>query len=100
LAKSKLAEEPKLAEYEAKRDFARTGEPRGRGAAAAAPKLRFVIQKHDATRLHYDFRLELDGVFKSWAVTTSPSLDPPPGGGPRFRADPFRLSIIKVANGR
>jgi bifunctional non-homologous end joining protein LigD len=66
----------KLADYEAKRDFAKTAEPRGVGKAAASKRLRFVIQKHDATRLHYDFRLELDGVFKSWAVTRGPSLDP------------------------
>ncbi|HEU4829608.1 MAG TPA: DNA polymerase ligase N-terminal domain-containing protein [Gemmatimonadales bacterium] len=64
-----------LAEYEAKRDFSRTGEPRG-GKAAASKKLRYVIQKHAASRLHYDLRLELDGVMKSWAVPKGPSLDP------------------------
>jgi hypothetical protein len=66
----------KIAEYEAKRDFAKTREPSGRGKVQASNRLRFVIQKHDATRLHYDLRLELDGVFKSWAVTKGPSLDP------------------------
>jgi bifunctional non-homologous end joining protein LigD len=65
-----------LAEYEAKRDFAKTDEPSGRRKVAASTRLRFVIQKHDASRLHYDFRLEADGVFKSWAVTKGPSLDP------------------------
>jgi bifunctional non-homologous end joining protein LigD len=64
-----------LAEYEAKRDFARTPEPRG-GQVPASKKLRYVIQKHDASRLHYDLRLELDGVMKSWAVPKGPSLDP------------------------
>src|SRR5471032_1117101 len=65
-----------LSPYRAKRDFAFTSEPAGKVAAAAGAGLRFVIQRHDATRLHYDFRLELDGVFKSWAVTRGPSLDP------------------------
>jgi len=66
----------KLGAYEAKRDFTRTSEPRGEGRVAASSRARFVIQKHAATRLHYDFRLELNGVFKSWAVTRGPSLDP------------------------
>jgi bifunctional non-homologous end joining protein LigD len=65
-----------LAEYEAKRDFAKTEEPSGRGKVPASKQPRFVVQKHAATRLHYDLRLELDGVFKSWAVTKGPSLDP------------------------
>ena len=66
----------KLAVYRAKRDFKKTAEPSGAKKVAASKRLRFVIQKHAATRLHYDFRLELDGVFKSWAVTRGPSLDP------------------------
>ncbi len=65
-----------LATYRAKRDFRQTEEPSGKEAVAASKELRFVIQRHDATRLHYDFRLELDGVFLSWAVTKGPSLDP------------------------
>src|SRR5579863_2396541 len=65
----------KLSAYRKKRDFAKTAEPSG-GQVGAAAHRRFVIQKHDATRLHYDLRLELDGVFKSWAVTRGPSLDP------------------------
>jgi bifunctional non-homologous end joining protein LigD len=66
----------KLSAYQAKRDFARTTEPDGSAAAPADGHLRFVIQRHDATRLHYDLRLELDGVFKSWAVAKGPSVDP------------------------
>src|SRR5579885_2958481 len=66
----------RLSTYHAKRDFRRTPEPRGRIARGVRKSLRFVVQRHDATRLHYDFRLELDGVFKSWAVTKTPSLDP------------------------
>jgi bifunctional non-homologous end joining protein LigD len=65
-----------LASYRAKRDFQQTAEPSGKIPVPAAEQLRFVIQRHDATRLHYDFRLELDGVFLSWAVTKGPSLDP------------------------
>ena len=66
----------KLSTYQAKRDFSKTAEPSGERAVAPSKRPRFVIQKHAATRLHYDFRLELDGVFKSWAVTRGPSLDP------------------------
>ncbi|HVN46623.1 MAG TPA: DNA ligase D, partial [Steroidobacteraceae bacterium] len=66
----------KLTLYRAKRDFSKTGEPSGEVAVAPSERLRFVIQKHAARRLHYDLRLELDGVFKSWAVTKGPSLDP------------------------
>ncbi|NUU42046.1 DNA ligase D [Tardiphaga robiniae] len=62
--------------YRRKRDFALTKEPAGQIVVAPAKRRRFVIQKHDATRLHYDLRLEMDGVFKSWAVTRGPSMDP------------------------
>ena len=68
-----------LAEYNRRRDFAKTAEPAGKSGRSKAGKgegFSFCVQKHDATRLHYDFRLELDGVLKSWAVTKGPSLSP------------------------
>lgn len=77
-----MAVTKKLAAYHAKRDFTVTAEPKGalpKGAARQDGKgiyPRFVIHKHDATRLHYDLRLEVDGVFRSWAVTRGPSIDP------------------------
>jgi DNA ligase D-like protein (predicted 3'-phosphoesterase) len=71
----------KLTEYERKRDFEKTSEPsggkRGKGGGKAKRRHpRFTIQKHAATSLHYDFRLEVDGVLASWAVPKGPSLDP------------------------
>ncbi|MEO7635060.1 MAG: DNA ligase D [Sphingomicrobium sp.] len=63
-----------IAAYNQKRDFKKTAEPKGRKLKGAGDS--FVVQKHDASRLHWDFRLELDGVLKSWAVPKGPSLDP------------------------
>ncbi len=63
-----------LSTYRAKRNFGVTAEPRGK--VARGKGYRFVIQRHAATRLHYDLRLEFDGVYRSWAVTKTPSLDP------------------------
>jgi bifunctional non-homologous end joining protein LigD len=64
-----------LQKYNEKRDFNKTAEPKA-GKSSDKSKLQFVIQKHDASRLHYDFRLEMDGVLKSWAVPKGPSTDP------------------------
>lgn len=68
-----------LTEYHRKRHFRKTAEPKGTVARRKPSKqspLSFVVQKHAATRLHYDLRLELDGVLKSWAVPKGPSLNP------------------------
>lgn len=67
-----------LSEYRAKRDFGRTTEPAGdtEATAGGGAPLRFVVHKHAATRLHYDLRLEWDGVLRSWALPKGPSLDP------------------------
>lgn len=68
--------EDRLKDYRAKRDFGRTSEPAGDAGALPSSARRYLIQKHAATRLHFDLRLEQDGVLKSWAVTRGPSLDP------------------------
>src|SRR4029078_4181864 len=70
-----MARSDPLAEYNRKRDFKRTAEPAGERAHSEGGN-RFIVQKHAATRLHWDFRLETDGVLKSWAVTKGPSPDP------------------------
>ena len=74
-SKAPMAPEPELSEYRRKRDFSRTTEPQG-GRTRATHYPEFVIQKHAASSMHYDLRLEYDGVMKSWAVPKGPSLDP------------------------
>jgi DNA ligase D-like protein (predicted 3'-phosphoesterase) len=70
-----MAKKEATRDYRNKRDFRRTSEPSGRASSSHDEPL-FVIHKHDARRLHYDFRLEVDGVLKSWAVPKGPSTDP------------------------
>jgi bifunctional non-homologous end joining protein LigD len=65
-----------LKEYRKKRKFHRTPEPKGKESGSGTKTLRFFVQKHDATRVHFDFRIELDGVLKSWAVPRGPSMNP------------------------
>lgn len=72
----KLTPKELLAQYDAKRDFTKTQEPSGKAKSKKGKQPIFVVQKHAATRLHWDFRLELDGVLKSWAVTNEPVADP------------------------
>ena len=89
----------KLYAYKEKRDFGVTQEPRGDAQAASSSRRRFVIQKHAATRLHYDLRLELDGVFKSWAVTRGPLARSRTTSGWRWRSRTIR-STTATSKGR
>ncbi|MEV4787351.1 DNA polymerase ligase N-terminal domain-containing protein [Streptomyces tuirus] len=70
-----MAERDRLRDYRGKRDFQRTGEPRGHGGSASE-RPRFVVQIHDASTMHFDFRLQVDDVLKSWSVPRGPSADP------------------------
>jgi len=76
MATKKISADAALKKYRSMRDFKVTAEPSGKQPVTPAKRPRYVIQKHAATRLHYDLRLEIDGVFKSWAVTKGPSLNP------------------------
>src|SRR3954462_5725049 len=68
--------QPELAQYRRKRDFSKTNEPSGEARLVPSEALRFVIQKHAASHLHFDLRLEYHETFKSWAVPKGPSPDP------------------------
>ncbi|MBI1684097.1 DNA ligase D [Caulobacter hibisci] len=75
-SKPQTTAHPKLAKYQEMRDFSRTAEPAGNDKVKPSQALRFVIQKHAASHLHFDLRLEFEGAFKSWAVPKGPSMDP------------------------
>lgn len=66
----------KLTKYRKRRDFTKTAEPKGKAKKSAAARGKFALQKHAASRLHFDFRIEIDGVLKSWAIPKGPSLAP------------------------
>ena len=89
-----------LGQYQRKRDFGKTPEPKGGTAGGSGG--RFVVQRHRATRLHYDFRLEIDGVLVSWAVPKGPTLDPRQRRlamkVDHARATPSRFSITRGRN--
>src|SRR5664280_2789945 len=102
-----ISAKSRVTKYRAKRDFAKTSEPTGKKALPSSSALRFVVQRHDARRLHYDLRLELDGVFKSWAVTRGPSLNPHDGlkrGELKFSLEGERLKggwvLVRMKNDR